>query len=790
MFKFYTNFEFSGNRYQRIFSLLIFFYIFSCTPLTKQPESIDGVLDLQHWDLNSQETLTLNGYWEFYWKEFVNPCGFEKCVTSTQKYFLYSPKTWNGFQIPHNDGKIEELTGEGYATYRLLIRFKEDGKIGFKVPNFGTAYRFFCNGENVLAIGVVGSDVSTSIPERKGSQLIICDTYHSKIEIIVQISNFHNKKGGLWLSINLGSMKSIRALRDSNLSLDLFLTGVILIMGLYHLAIFSLRSNEKSPLYFGIFCLIISLRIVITNENYLYDLVPWLSYNWGVTFEFLTIYASIPVFGLFIKSLFMNDSRSKFHNYIFVISSIISIIVLVTPPGTFTHTLPLMHLLVIIYILYILYILRTSIHKRIQGSKLFLTGFIFFSIAVINDILHTNYIINTGFFFPVGLVAFILCQSFILADRFSIAFKHIEDLTHNLENKVNERTSELKEAKIVAEKALEALRISQSQIIQSEKLSALGLLVSNVSHEINTPIGAIGANADNLSLSTFDIINSLNLIKKLSDKELQEIKEIILSAQKSQKTFSTKEERLLRNKLKNELNHINIEYSDLLCQLHLQLKQDTINKEYLSLWKHPLSKEIIYLIQNLFGIFEKARAIKISVQKTSRVTSSLKSMIDDINFGHMKNVNIIDGIEAVLYIYNNYINQGIHLIRDFQTIPHVYCNPESLNQVWTNIIFNAIQSLGSTKIIKISIIDSELKNKNGVLITIEDSGSGIPEEVLPKIFEPFFTTKKAGEGSGLGLYISKQIVEKHGGEIRVESSSSGTKFFIHLPREGDLSYSI
>jgi signal transduction histidine kinase len=141
-------------------------------------------------------------------------------------------------------------------------------------------------------------------------------------------------------------------------------------------------------------------------------------------------------------------------------------------------------------------------------------------------------------------------------------------------------------------------------------------------------------------------------------------------------------------------------------------------------------------------------------------------------------VNITQGIETVLTLYQNQIKQGVEVVRNYQAqLPAVQCYPDELNQVWTNLIHNALQAMDNQGTLTIDAVQKD----TSVLVKITDSGKGIPPEILPNIFEPFFTTKPAGEGSGLGLDIVKKIIEKHQGKIDVESVPGQTAFTVSLP---------
>jgi len=139
--------------------------------------------------------------------------------------------------------------------------------------------------------------------------------------------------------------------------------------------------------------------------------------------------------------------------------------------------------------------------------------------------------------------------------------------------------------------------------------------------------------------------------------------------------------------------------------------------------------------------------------------------------------NLHDGIETVLTLYQNQLKHGIEVVKNYGNLPKIVCYPDELNQVWTNLIHNALQAMDYKGMLTIETQQHEAN----IVLKFTDNGTGIPPEVITKIFQPFFTTKSAGEGSGLGLDIVRKIVEKHEGTIAVESVPGQTTFTVSLP---------
>ena len=198
---------------------------------------------------------------------------------------------------------------------------------------------------------------------------------------------------------------------------------------------------------------------------------------------------------------------------------------------------------------------------------------------------------------------------------------------------------------------------------------------------------------------------------------------------------------------------------------------------YLSLLKHPEVNWILNLAYNLTRLITNNRTIQTAVDRASKIVFALKNYARQDMAGEKQLVKVTDGIETVLQIYHNQIKRDIELICQYQDNPEIWCYPDELMQVWTNLIHNAIQAMKEAG--KLIITTESIKDR--LKISIADTGSGIPAEIQSRIFEPFYTTKPAGEGSGLGLHISQQIIDKHQGSIEITSQPGNTVFSVYLP---------
>ena len=346
----------------------------------------------------------------------------------------------------------------------------------------------------------------------------------------------------------------------------------------------------------------------------------------------------------------------------------------------------------------------------------------------------------------------------------------------------------LEEEKDKAKSAYFELEASQKQLVQSDRMITLGTLVAGVAHEINSPLGAIKANSENIQESLKEILIDLN--KNNSNLKDEDWNLILLITEKSNvvpKSYSTKEQRSLRKDMVQKLNDLGIQETETIADQILGLGLEGSLDELKQYFSNPNFPQILKIVENLNGIRKKARVIDSSASRVSKIVKSLKSFMHFDQKEEMIIADLSDGLETVLTILHNQLKQGVDVVRNYEEVPLIYCYPDELNQIWTNLIHNSIQAMkGSGQILLDLKLVTTDNGSREVLISVEDNGPGIPPEIQKKIFEPFFTTKPAGEGSGLGLHIIGKILEKHKGRIELESEPGKTKFSIYIPAKTSL----
>lgn len=328
---------------------------------------------------------------------------------------------------------------------------------------------------------------------------------------------------------------------------------------------------------------------------------------------------------------------------------------------------------------------------------------------------------------------------------------------------------------------LHQLETTQDELIQSEKLVALGQLVAGIAHEINTPLGAICSSTKYIADYLRQDLRTLPQFFRGLSLERQRLFEQLLEQPRTMTQRSSRERRLQRRALRQQLEAAKIPQADALSELLIGIQPTWELGPLLPLLRSQDCLEFLTRLSRLLEMKDSTSDIYTAAERASKVVFALKTYARYDHLGEQCEANMEESIETILTLYQNRLKQGIEIKRDYGNIPTILCYPDELNQVWMNLVHNAIQAMGETGVLRIATRET----RGWVKIDIIDSGCGIPPEIQARIFEPFFTTKPPGEGSGLGLDIVQKILRKHGGSIEVESVPGRTRFTVSLPIDGD-----
>jgi two-component system, NtrC family, sensor kinase len=568
--------------------------------------------------------------------------------------------------------------------------------------------------------------------------------------------------------------------------------GIMVIMAFYNLFIY-FSTKENSYLFYILYILSFLLQS-LSLRGYIREYFPSLLYlnNLApILFTELSLF-----FGLSFTSSFLQTKENLPSLHKLILSYMFVPFIGVSLAFFTNYSIAIKYATITSFVssFVILFVSITSIRNKFRPARFFILGWGMLSLGIVIYALRMGGIIPHNFFtnssYQIFSILEILLLSLALGDKINILKK---EFSQNLELKVNERTRELSamvelvyEQKGAVEQTLKELKETQAQLVEAEKKAALGQLVSSVAHEINNPISAIQANVGIAESALKPIFyDFLSFIRTLSEIQVNVFKELVQLSISSQVYISTKEERNLKKKIdiefqqytpKNEKNFLEIK--DLLLELRLF---DQFHK-YTELFTEDEYLEVLRNLLILISEFRALKNINISVEKTTKVVFILRKYLNTYIKGEYKTINISEEINKVLLLYDNYIKNSIKINRFYNDEININCISDDVKHVWRNLIYNSIQAMQSTdKILSISIDKITKDTKLYAKVQIMDSGIGIEPENKQKIFSPFYTTKPQGEGIGLGLYISKTIIDEHNGKIEFESEKNKTVFTILLP---------
>jgi signal transduction histidine kinase len=365
-----------------------------------------------------------------------------------------------------------------------------------------------------------------------------------------------------------------------------------------------------------------------------------------------------------------------------------------------------------------------------------------------------------------------------LLERIS-AEAEVRRLNAELEHRVQERTAQLANSNQELQQILAHLQATQQELIQSEKMAALGQLIAGIAHEINTPLGAIRSSVQNIADFLEQNLERLpEFFQQLSPQRYADFFALLRQAIAQPDNFSAKEKRQFKKILRSQLEACQIEDADTIADTLVDLGVYQDIAPFVPLLKSEGSGAILKTAYQLTTLQKSTQTIRTATDWAAKMISALRNYARFDNSGEKVRSQITDGIDTVLTIYHNAFKPGVNLTKNYQSnLPAIFCYPDELNQVWTNLIHNALQAMNYQGELAIEVTTRD----SWIIVSITDSGTGVPPEIVPRIFEPFFTTKPPGEGSGLGLEIVKKIIDKHGGQITVESSPGKTTFSVFLP---------
>lgn len=456
-----------------ILRFIVFFSLVlsNCTQVTVQAQK--GIFNLENHLYN--RVIPLNGEWEFYPNQRLNS------IKEDLKLFVEMPSLWT---------TDPGLPGEGFGVYQLRIKNIPNVLIGLHIPEMYSSYNVYINDQLVTKSGHVANTKEEVIPSFNRN-VIQLSTNSKEFKLSIEVANFHFPRGGIPSSLHIGEYKDIVGYRENGIAESVFLSGAAFILGFYHIIAFLIFRKDKPFLFFGIFCLNLSLRPLLINEQYLVETLPMISWENWQKIEFLNFLALLPFFYHFIRVSYSKEPQKIFSKFLNVIFISLSLLVIFTPPIIFANIPIPVYILIGAAVVDLSILLVREIKKGDKGAKVVFLLFLFLAVVVLIEILIERNIIKGVDFIEVpGFIIFLLSQAYVLSLH----------------------TEKLRKEKTEAETEI---------LNQKRKNIRLELSLSNERERIVTDLhDHLGARLTDLSLK----IDNLKPNTQLSEKEIETLK--------------------------------------------------------------------------------------------------------------------------------------------------------------------------------------------------------------------------------------------------------------------------
>jgi signal transduction histidine kinase len=426
-------------------SLIPLLLLWSCSGADETaPVARRGVIDLSAVDMTRSAAVRLDGEWEFYWNQLLSPPDFHGARAPAATGYITLPDSWRGF---NDNGK--KLDGTGYATLRLqILPAQEVQDLALQIDLVNSAYRLWINDELRIENGVIGRNSREEVPIQSFQRAYL-HVEDRPIELVMEISNYHDREGGMVSSLLLGPADRLASEQMKRRSLTLIGIGCLMVMGIYHVFLYIFRTKNAAPLYFGIYCLLWMIFFLTNNANgwpvrMFIGRIPAYLLN---RIDLICVVVSVPVLYGFLRALYPGEFSRRLQRVTWITAGVFLVPGLAASTMAFTSIIFIYYIFCMMLICYLLIMLTAAIRRKRECAVYILLGFSVLGLVSINDMLYDLQVIRSVYLMEVGMVGFIFFQAVALSLRFSRAFSSVERLSDELagknvvlEREIDERT--------------------------------------------------------------------------------------------------------------------------------------------------------------------------------------------------------------------------------------------------------------------------------------------------------------------------------------------------------------
>jgi signal transduction histidine kinase len=473
----------------------------------QNPKAIRGVLDLREMQNPNKFIVSLNGEWEFYWKQMLHPYNFKRAVTPKPDFYGKVPSYWTDYS--DKNIKPEKY---GYATYHLTVLLPKNinRKLAFDVPVFDSSFDLWVNDTLVASNGQPGMNEEETRPQY-APDFYKYTTTSDTLSIIINVSNFHHRRGGFWLALKLGSFSEVNKKRANIWAGEYATMSLLLGFALFFLVFFFLYPKDRIMAFFSMALIGLAFRPLFNSQFLIYDFFTP-GWQWTVKLEYLSLFIILIGLTWFADSLYPSKLIRIAAFIISVIFSLSFIATIIFPVKVFSYSIIAYYPTLIILALYTLFRSFAGMLKKRVVDTIYFAAFVLFTIGSVHDTLVSlgKSEGRIGYVMSFVVVVFIFIQAVLLLYKWITAFyekeklhNELEFLNINLEKLVNERTLELITRNEEIEKQNNRIALQNKQL--SDALQLKNKLFSVIAHDLRSPV--------------VNILYMLNLLKEKEYKE-------------------------------------------------------------------------------------------------------------------------------------------------------------------------------------------------------------------------------------------------------------------------------
>jgi len=395
-----------------------------CARTTNLPQVTGGWIDLTQYDFTSHGVLALKGEWDFFPGKILTPDEIKKSVTPTK--FAYLPQSFNSYQNPEL-----RLPAAAAATYRVRLKLPNHAaQYEFRIPPPATASRVFLNGILRAETGFATEDLEQTVA--KNRVRYVEATLGGEVELIVQVSNLKNRKGGVWQPVTFGREEALSKERLVARFLDVAVSAALVTFALYHLINVLIGNPEVSLLFFSLFCMLVGVRRLFTGEQLIAEMLPHLSWEAHITIEYITFYGAAASFIMFVRRFFAELRPQKSLKIFAGISTAFVVLVMILPVELSRSLLQPFQAFFFGVCVFTFYKILKLARRGVFGAMVFLSGFIVLIGAFCHDMLVNAEVLTTPPLITYAIVVFIFMQAFLITGKSIQLFRENNQLSKRL----------------------------------------------------------------------------------------------------------------------------------------------------------------------------------------------------------------------------------------------------------------------------------------------------------------------------------------------------------------------